>query len=131
MASQVFGRLIFPKDILLIYLDYTSPIHFYLLPHTILDVPPDYYRHLLGQPATKMKFIIGGSTGFVGAELVRQALLHPAITSVVGLSRRETPIPPGIDGESASRLKSVACDDFEKYPDAVMSELQDADACIW
>lgn len=78
-----------------------------------------------------MKFIIGGSTGFVGAELLRQALLHPGITSVVGLGRRETPLPQGIDASSASKLKSVACDDFENYSEAVMSELQGADACIW
>lgn len=88
-------------------------------------------RHLQAHPAHIMKLVIGGSTGFVGAELVRQALLHPSITSVVGLSRRETPVPQGIDASSASKLKSVACDNFEKYPDAVMSELHGADACIW
>ncbi|KAI1119697.1 hypothetical protein F5Y10DRAFT_283845 [Nemania abortiva] len=65
-----------------------------------------------------MKLIIGGSTGFVGAELVQQALSHPAITTV-GISRHETPAP----AESPN--------DFEHYPDHVKKELENADACIW
>ncbi|OBT80653.1 hypothetical protein VF21_00329 [Pseudogymnoascus sp. 05NY08] len=48
-----------------------------------------------------MKLIIDGSTGFVGTEIVRQALSHPGITSVVGLARRPTLMPhdegPGMD----------------------------------
>lgn len=73
-----------------------------------------------------MKLVISGSTGFVGAELVSQALSNPAITSIVALSRHETPIPVG-----STKLKSVVCDDFENYSDSVREELKDADACIW
>ncbi len=77
-----------------------------------------------------MKLIIAGSTGFVGTELVRQALSHPAVTSVVGLSRRETVAPTdAVNG--AAKLKSVVCENFESYPDNVKGELRDADACIW
>lgn len=76
-----------------------------------------------------MKLVIGGSSGFVGAELVRQALSNPAITSVVGLSRRETPVPPS--SANAAKLRSVVCDDFENYPDGVKKELEDVDAFIW
>ncbi|ETS88113.1 hypothetical protein PFICI_01941 [Pestalotiopsis fici W106-1] len=75
-----------------------------------------------------MKLVIGGSTGFVGTELVRQALLNKDVDSVVGLSRRETPAPVDLD---KGRLKSVVCDDFTTYPDAVKEELRDVDACIW
>lgn len=80
-----------------------------------------------------MKLVIGGSTGFVGTELVRQALIHPAISAVVALGRRETPLPQGIDEASVSskKLKSIICDDFETYSDTVKSELRDVDACIW
>lgn len=76
-----------------------------------------------------MKLAIGGSSGFVGAELVRQALSNPAITSVIGLSRRETTVSSSVDG--ASKLKSVVCGDFEAYPESVKEELHDVDACIW
>lgn len=76
-----------------------------------------------------MKLVIGGSTGFVGTELVRQALLNPKITSIIGLSRRETVLPPSTPG--AEKLKSVVCDDFDHYPDSVKNELHDVDACIW
>ncbi|KAJ4386462.1 hypothetical protein N0V93_009358 [Gnomoniopsis smithogilvyi] len=79
-----------------------------------------------------MKLVIGGSTGFVGTELVRQALLHPAITSVVALSRRETPVPlQDTEAGNALKLTSVVCNDFETYSDDVRNELQGADACIW
>jgi nucleoside-diphosphate-sugar epimerase len=77
-----------------------------------------------------MKLVIGGSTGFVGVELVRQALLNPAITSVIALSRRETPIPPEA-GPDSTKLRSLVCDNFESYSDRIKKELEDADACIW
>lgn len=76
-----------------------------------------------------MKIVIGGSSGFVGTELIRQALSNPAITSIVGLSRRETSLPPSTAG--AEKLKSVVCDNFESYSDSVKRELHDVDACIW
>lgn len=77
-----------------------------------------------------MKLVIGGSTGFVGVELVRQALSYPAITSVVALSRRETPIPPEA-GPDSTKLRPLVCDNFESYSDRIKEELEDADACIW
>lgn len=76
-----------------------------------------------------MKLLIGGSSGFVGTELVRQALLDKDVSSVVGLSRRETPAPA--DGGDASKFTSVVCDDFENYPDDVREHLKGVDACIW
>lgn len=76
-----------------------------------------------------MKLVIGGSTGLVGTELVRQALKNPAITSIIGLSRRET--PAGSSATNGAKLKSVVCDNFEEYPDSVKKELEDVDAFIW
>ncbi|OBT92244.1 hypothetical protein VE01_09975 [Pseudogymnoascus verrucosus] len=79
-----------------------------------------------------MKLIVAGSTGFVGTEIVRQALSHPAITSVVGLARRPTPTPHNADpGMDTTKLKSVVCEDFMNYTDDVKQELAGADACIW
>ncbi|KAI8679261.1 NAD(P)-bd-dom domain-containing protein [Fusarium keratoplasticum] len=79
-----------------------------------------------------MKLVVAGATGFLGTEVVRQALSHPKITSVIALARRQTAIPEGSGSQAdASKLKSVACDDFISYPESVKTEIADADACIW
>jgi nucleoside-diphosphate-sugar epimerase len=79
-----------------------------------------------------MKLVIVGSSGFVGKELVRQAISTPAITSVVGLARRETPVPENLSNPAdAAKLTSVVCDDFLNYSDHVKQQLSNADACIW
>ncbi|KAJ5176057.1 uncharacterized protein N7482_001934 [Penicillium canariense] len=77
-----------------------------------------------------MKLVIGGSTGFVAAELISQALKNPAITSIVALGRRMAPVPSEAD-PAAAKLKSIICDNFERYSDPVKKEFEDADACIW
>ncbi|KAJ5584340.1 uncharacterized protein N7459_004140 [Penicillium hispanicum] len=77
-----------------------------------------------------MKLVIGGSTGYVATELIRQGLKNPAITSIVALGRRETPAPPGSE-LAAAKLNSVVCNNFESYPSNVKHELENADACIW
>ncbi|KAL7927942.1 hypothetical protein ACQKWADRAFT_17902 [Trichoderma austrokoningii] len=79
-----------------------------------------------------MKLIIVGSSGFVGKALVRQAISSLAITSVVGLGRRETPVPENLDNPAdAAKLTSAVCDDFLNYSDDVKQKLSNADACIW
>ncbi|KAI1214497.1 uncharacterized protein F4807DRAFT_408331 [Annulohypoxylon truncatum] len=79
-----------------------------------------------------MKLIVAGSTGFVGNEIIRQALSHPGVTSIVALGRRETAIPENIGPNAdVAKLKSIVCDDFENYPESVKKELAGADACIW
>lgn len=85
---------------------------------------------MLAQNTRNMKLIIGGSSGFVSTELIRQALANPAITSIIGLSRRDTALPPG-SSDTTGKFKSVVCEDFENYSDAVCKELENADACIW
>ncbi|KAH8697266.1 hypothetical protein BGW36DRAFT_427232 [Talaromyces proteolyticus] len=77
-----------------------------------------------------MKLVIGGSTGYVSTELIRQGLPNPAITSIVALGRREVQAPAE-SGAFAAKLRSVVVDDFENYSDSVKKELEDADACIW
>ena len=77
-----------------------------------------------------MKLVIGGSSGFVGTELVRQALSNPSITTIVGISRRDTLVPPGSD-KGHEKLTGILCNDFESYSDSLKKELEDADACIW
>jgi uncharacterized protein YbjT (DUF2867 family) len=79
-----------------------------------------------------MKLIVAGSTGFVGSEVIRQAVSHPAITSIVALARRPTPVPQSDSPRAdVSKLKSAICEDFEDYPESLLQELAGADACIW
>lgn len=77
-----------------------------------------------------MKLIVAGSTGFVGTEVVRQAINNPAVTSIIALARRQTDVPQDA-GVNASKLKSVVCDNFDSYSDKVKNELRGANACIW
>jgi uncharacterized protein YbjT (DUF2867 family) len=74
-----------------------------------------------------MKLIVTGATGFVGKEVIRQATLHPAITSVVALARSPTPAP----SSNASKFTALVCEDFAQYSDAIKAEFTSADACIW
>ncbi|SPJ72814.1 uncharacterized protein FTOL_02543 [Fusarium torulosum] len=79
-----------------------------------------------------MKIVIAGSTGFIGQELVRQALLHPQIDSVVVLARRDHELPEDLrKPEIESKFTSVSCSDFKNYPQYVKDEIAGADACIW
>ncbi|KAJ6118697.1 hypothetical protein N7471_013317 [Penicillium samsonianum] len=70
-----------------------------------------------------MKVILTGSTGFVGREVLSQCLAHPAITSIVALSRRELP--------AHEKLKVAIIEDFMIYPDSIWDDIRDAEACIW
>lgn len=79
-----------------------------------------------------MKLIVVGATGLIGTEVIRQALSHKSVTSVVALGRRPTPPPKSIPaGPSLEKFQSVTLDDFSHYPDNVKSQLTGADACIW
>ena len=75
-----------------------------------------------------MKLIVSGSTGFVGKEVVIQALKSSTVSSVVALTRR----PLDLDGVTdTSKLRTVVLDDFGHYPDEAKKQLAGADACIW
>ena len=79
-----------------------------------------------------MKLIVAGSTGFVATEVIRQAVSHPSITSILALARRATAVPQNVGpGADRTKLKSVVCEDFGNYPESVKKELSGADACIW
>lgn len=78
-----------------------------------------------------MKLIIAGSTGFVGTELVRQAIANPQFTSVIALARRETSAPEDADPKQRGKLQNVILKDFGHYSEDIKKELAGADACIW
>jgi nucleoside-diphosphate-sugar epimerase len=71
-----------------------------------------------------MKLVIGGATGFVGKELLKQALACPEFTSIVTLGRRPVTVKD-------SKLTDVVLDDLEQYPPSALQKIADADACIW
>lgn len=73
-----------------------------------------------------MKVIVFGATGFVGQEILRQAIALPSITSVVTVGRRAA-----LESSSSSKLKDVVLSDWLRYSDDVKKELANADACIW
>jgi NAD dependent epimerase/dehydratase family enzyme len=71
-----------------------------------------------------MKVILAGSSGFIGQEILHQALHNPSITSLIALSRR--PLPT-----TNPKLKTVLLEDFTSYSPAVLAELSGAESCIW
>ena len=74
-----------------------------------------------------MKIIVTGATGFIGGEILRQALARSEITSVVALSRKPLTGPEA----SNPKLKTVLMEDFTQYPASVLSELKGASGCAW
>jgi uncharacterized protein YbjT (DUF2867 family) len=75
-----------------------------------------------------MKLVIVGATGFVGGEVLRQALRNPAITSIVAISRREMPQP----APQNVKLNYFVLEDWtSQYPESLQTVIRSADACIW
>ncbi|KFY28215.1 hypothetical protein V493_03047 [Pseudogymnoascus sp. VKM F-4281 (FW-2241)] len=73
-----------------------------------------------------MKIILTGSTGVVGSAVLQQCLQNASITSIVVLSRR-----PLSANFSSPKLKVIILTDFLTYPEDVLAQLDDAQACIW
>jgi len=74
-----------------------------------------------------MKIILTGATGLIGGEVLVQALAHPAITSLVCITRK--PLPESI--ASNPKLKIILRSDFTTYPPEILAELRGSQACIW
>lgn len=74
-----------------------------------------------------MKLILTGSTGFIGREVLTQALSHPSITSIVALTRHPIPAPFA----SNPKVKNVLVDDFLTYTPSVLEQLEGSGGCIW
>ena len=65
-----------------------------------------------------------GSTGYIGREVLSQCLFSPSITSITAISRRD----PGL---TDAKLTTILHDDFSQYPPTILSQIQDAQACIY
>jgi hypothetical protein len=71
-----------------------------------------------------MKVLLTGATGFVGSEVLRRLVAHPAVEQITCLTRRP---PPLVAPKIALRLH----DDFTRYDDAAFDAFAQHDACIW
>ena len=71
-----------------------------------------------------MKIILTGATGRIGGAALQSALLNPAVTTIVVLSRRE------IDVQHA-KLKTIIKKDYTQYSAEEIAQLEGAEACIW
>lgn len=105
---------------------------------SIFQINPRFYKlneiisigSLLARPTnlvSTMKIIITGATGFVGSEVLQQALEHPRITSVITITRKA--LPENISQNP--KLTSIIHSDFKNYPPSILSQLQGADGCVW
>jgi len=74
-----------------------------------------------------MKIILTGSSGFIGTEVLTQAISNPNITSIVVLSRK--PLPEQVT--SNSKVNVVIIEDFTSYTPDVLKQLEGADGCVW
>ena len=70
-----------------------------------------------------MKVIITGATGRIGGAVLQKALLNPAITAVVVLSRCN------IDVQHA-KLQTIIKKDYTQHISAELAKLEGAEACI-
>ncbi|KAI1328113.1 hypothetical protein F5Y16DRAFT_165947 [Xylariaceae sp. FL0255] len=75
-----------------------------------------------------MKIIIAGATGFVGSEVVRQAIANDKIAQAFVLTRK----PLADDLTKSDKVKVITIEDFSvPFPQNVLDDLAGAEACIW
>ncbi|KAI0019478.1 hypothetical protein F4780DRAFT_447686 [Xylariomycetidae sp. FL0641] len=74
-----------------------------------------------------MKIIITGPTGFVGSEVVRQAIADDRIDHAFVLTRR--PLPA--DLIDCDKITVIQHQDFSSYPEELLQQLEGAEGCIW
>ncbi|KAL9034335.1 MAG: hypothetical protein Q9180_005464 [Flavoplaca navasiana] len=75
-----------------------------------------------------MKIILTGPTGHIGSNVLKAALAHPDITSIIAFSRRQLPTAPP---DPEKKLRVVVQTDFTKYSDETLKVCAGAQACIW
>ena len=71
-----------------------------------------------------MKLIVTGSTGLVGKEVLFASFSHPAIDSMVAISRKPL-------DTSHPNLQVVLHEDFAHYSEETLAALKGAEACIY
>ncbi|KAI1269925.1 hypothetical protein F5Y18DRAFT_372018 [Xylariaceae sp. FL1019] len=75
-----------------------------------------------------MKVVITGATGFVGSEVVRQAIASDKVTQALVLTRK--PLPD--EFTKSEKIKVFTIKDFSaSYSEDLLEQLSGAEACIW
>lgn len=74
-----------------------------------------------------MRVVLTGVTGFIGAEVLDQAINHPSITSIICVTRR----PLSESTRSNSKIQEIIHEDLSSWPDNLVAKLEGAEACIW
>ncbi len=92
---------------------------------SIVSCPTSSSSHHFSLHAN-MQVVLTGSTGFIGSEVLAQAVSHPAISSVICITRA---LPDVIS--SNPKVKVIILTDFNSYPSDILSQLTDSEACIW
>lgn len=67
-----------------------------------------------------------GATGFIGREVLDQCLKNSSISAVVAVSRSDLQIV-----DPKLKISIIDDKDFLKYPDSLLRDIKDADACMW
>lgn len=75
-----------------------------------------------------MKIILTGPTGHIGSNVLKAALAHPAITSIIAFSRRQLPTS---FPDPHNKLTVIVQSDFTRYSDETLEACAGAEACIW
>ncbi|KAI2463031.1 hypothetical protein F4781DRAFT_151262 [Annulohypoxylon bovei var. microspora] len=74
-----------------------------------------------------MKIIITGATGYVGGEVIRQAIADERITHAFVLTRK--PLPD--DLAKNPKITVIEHKDFSTYPPELLAQLAGAEGCVW
>jgi hypothetical protein len=74
-----------------------------------------------------MKFILTGTSGFIGGEILSQCLSLPSLSTLIILSRRPLPEISARD----PRISIIVLKNFLVYPEEVVKQLAGTKACLW
>ncbi|CAI6235652.1 unnamed protein product [Periconia digitata] len=77
-----------------------------------------------------MKVIIVGATGFLGSEVLRQALARKDITKVVAVTRRVL-AENVVKADAEKKMENVVVKDYDVYDEKAKGAFAGADGCIW
>lgn len=75
-------------------------------------------------PPKPVKLFLIGATGFVGSEVLAQAIAHPRVGQITCLVRRPLAI-------SSEKVVAIQHEDFTRYDAALMEQYSDHIGCIW
>lgn len=75
-------------------------------------------------PPKPVKLFLIGATGFVGSEVLAQAIAHPRVGQITCLVRRPLAV-------SSEKVVVIQHEDFTRYDAALMEQYSDHIGCIW